>query len=111
MVIGEDRAGQVVGTAAAGVALVAPAVGLGVVPTVLMTSSDEQCGQVTPSGQRIARTVSKHLASSTRSWMFTIVRGLRIRVRGQRRGRGHSTTGADYTDRKADPNPPPRNPS
>src|SRR6476660_845759 len=35
MVIGEDRAGQVVETAAAGVALVTLAMGLGVVPTVL----------------------------------------------------------------------------
>ena len=37
-----------------------------------VTWGESQWGQVTPRGQRIARTVSKHLASSMRFKMFNI---------------------------------------
>jgi hypothetical protein len=42
----------------------------------LTTSALPHLGHRTPSGQRIARTVSKHLVSSIRAWMLTIVGSL-----------------------------------
>jgi len=37
----------------------------------MMTAVEPQFGQLTPSGQRSLRTSSKHLASSTKTWMFS----------------------------------------
>jgi hypothetical protein len=39
----------------------------------LTTEAAPQDGQATPSGHHMSRTVWKHLASSKRSWMFTMM--------------------------------------
>jgi hypothetical protein len=40
----------------------------------LTTEAAPQDGQATPSGHHMSRTVWKHLASSKRSWIFTMMR-------------------------------------
>ena len=73
---GEDGVGEVVEALPTGMTLVTLPLGWVSSRPFLMTRADEQCGQVTPSGQRMVRTVSKHLASSMRSRMFTMNRSL-----------------------------------
>src|SRR2546426_194060 len=66
MMTGEDRVRQIVEASLTGLAQVALTFGLSIVPPCLVIQELLQAGQRVPSGQRRARTVSKHLASSMR---------------------------------------------
>ena len=72
VVTGKDRPGEVVEPLSADGALILLSFRLGFVAPCFVTWGESQWGQVTPWGQRIARTVSKHLASSMRFKMFSI---------------------------------------
>ena len=69
MMTGKDRLRQSVKASLAGLAQVALPLGLGVAAPLLSNLKLSQLGQQALSGQRRARTVSKHLASSMRDCM------------------------------------------
>ena len=72
VVTGKDRPGEVVEPLPTDGALILLSCRLGFVVPLFVTWGEWQWGQVTPWGQCIARTVSKHLASSMRFKMFSI---------------------------------------
>ena len=63
MMPGEDRPTEVIEPLAAAVAAITLALGQGIIPPVLDHFAGGTLGHFRPSGQRIARMVSKHLAS------------------------------------------------
>src|SRR5262249_26819830 len=79
---GENGPGQVIEMFLTGLALIAPALGLGRIVPCLEIATESQWGQVTPSGHRNSRTVSKHFRSSMRFWMLTTVRDVAILTKG-----------------------------
>ena len=72
VVTGKDRPGEVVEPLSTDGALILLSFRLGFVVPLFRDLGRVAVGQATPWGQRIARTVSKHLASSMRFKMFSI---------------------------------------
>ena len=111
VVVGEDSAGQVVEAAPAGVALVALAVGLGVIPTVL----DDAVRRAMGAGHAVGPThgPNRLVALGVVDEVLDVHHRLtsRDRVAGQGRAMEIATTTADYNDFRGVPNPPPCNPS
>ena len=95
VVTGKDRPGEVVEPLSTDGALILLSFRLGFVVPCFVTWGESQWGQVTPWGQRIARTVSKHLASSMRFKMFSI-RAHTILV-GEKPSAKSRFQGRDYT--------------
>ena len=73
VVTGKDRPGEVVEPPPTGVALILLSFRLRFVASLFRDLGRVAVGQVTPWGQRIARTVSKHLASSMRFSILSIL--------------------------------------
>ena len=84
MMASEDGADQVVEPPETALAVVAPRSGWVSLRQFLTIKAEPHDGQETPpSGHLMPRMVRKHLASSKRSWMFTMVGGSRFQWRSR----------------------------